>query len=176
MNLTPEQLKEIEERAAKATRGPWHPDGVRDVLKFVDRNFLGEWSQNEWKYDRDNDSIFISHARDDVPSLLEEVKRLQGKLTMERAAVIAIIKEWKDGGAIPDEKRYRDLAEGWYVSDAAHSLNFDKEIARLQEALIEERAAVIAYGEGLRDDWKKFPESDLYEKRARSELKKEGKI
>lgn len=72
--MTEEQLKAIEERAKAATPGPWTPKRLR---------------QNDWhlrgpdgivfaEVEDDADAAFIAHAREDIPALVEEVRRLRG--------------------------------------------------------------------------------------------------
>ena len=94
--LTEEQLKAIEERAAKATPGPWFLDvdgwpyrgGKYDgIVPYWDdqREPPGEgnpYSPSSISFDT---LEFVAHAREDVPALLEEVKRLQEALVEERA-------------------------------------------------------------------------------------------
>jgi len=86
--MTEDELKRIEERESKATKGPWETgDGSpefyhegRDAVVCLDLatiegmavlaklNFhLPNW---------ENDSEFIAHARTDIPALVAEVRRL----------------------------------------------------------------------------------------------------
>jgi hypothetical protein len=65
--MTEEQLKEIEERAARATPGPW--DG-RIGVGGCDYIVKAETRQ---------DATFIASARTDIPALCAEVRRLQAE-------------------------------------------------------------------------------------------------
>jgi hypothetical protein len=80
--MTPERLREIQERAEKATKGPWFPhvtygDGG-GVAFCVDVNKPAQTA----------DMHFIHYARQDIPDLLTEVDRLKAELAgaYERAA------------------------------------------------------------------------------------------
>lgn len=60
--MTPEELKEIKERADKATPGPWSMEHCDYALG----GFL--------------DDLFIAHAREDIPKLVAEIDRLRKAL------------------------------------------------------------------------------------------------
>lgn len=83
--MTPEQLAEIEQRWAKATRGPWeslfpgrivsHPEtcAVRQSETFIDWICQVQTSnQPRWEHD----AIAIASAPTDIALLLAEVRRL----------------------------------------------------------------------------------------------------
>jgi len=87
--MSEDELKAIEERAAQATPGPWKVRGCRtgyDACAIVDADGLPIVQDT----DRDEcthlavqdgaDAAFIAHAREDVPRLCAEVRRLQGEL------------------------------------------------------------------------------------------------
>lgn len=90
--MTEDKLAEIEARASSATPGPWlmehdvwHPvirqsqfDGFGPI---VCREANGD-SGLRWHPNAD----FISHAREDVPALVAEVRRLREALAAEREA------------------------------------------------------------------------------------------
>lgn len=75
------RLKEIEERAAKATPGPWTTAGIdrrpyiSNTLRVQDTNF---W--NLANFINAEDASFIAASRQDITDLLAEVKRLRGLL------------------------------------------------------------------------------------------------
>lgn len=80
------RLKEIEERAERATPGPWKWGGSPRA-QFGAANELtvrsaGEFPHGKWIADvgriqeREANAEFIAHARTDVPDLLAEVRRL----------------------------------------------------------------------------------------------------
>src|SRR5690625_3227909 len=81
------ELKEIRERVAKATKGPWEygaggiysehaksynysMDNTREICCLND----GEYISN---INMDNDANFIAHARGDIPRLLAEIERMR---------------------------------------------------------------------------------------------------
>ncbi|MBX6362018.1 MAG: hypothetical protein IRZ03_18330 [Acidobacterium ailaaui] len=67
------QLIEIEQRAEKATPGPWKVEASTEgdwVLDSRDDVIAGTFVQ-------EGDADFIVHAREDVPALIAEVRRLR---------------------------------------------------------------------------------------------------
>lgn len=69
-----EQLNAIKERVLKATSGPWELDDDKSIWNKEGRNYLGSSSLNQ------SDNEFIANAREDVPTLVAEVERLQKRL------------------------------------------------------------------------------------------------
>ncbi len=99
--MNEQELKEIEARAAAATPGPWEP---QEGTKYLAMGDMGE--EKEYFVIRDGDDIsiccdcstpdgeaspenanFIAHARQDVPALCAEMRRLNGELAMAMDAV-----------------------------------------------------------------------------------------
>jgi hypothetical protein len=90
--MSEEQLWEIEARAAAATPGEWEYDEcecelrayTEDKTGFVRMNPVVYLSQDEdFEYYvnmSDADAEFIGHAREDVPALVAEVRRLRAEL------------------------------------------------------------------------------------------------
>ncbi|WP_345695955.1 hypothetical protein [Kitasatospora terrestris] len=96
--MTDEQLDEIEERAARATPGPWVPvletrgatgggscllvdpvgTGVDDEIYWT--RFIGQREVRSPDAQLDADLDFVAGAREDVPRLLAEVRRLRAAL------------------------------------------------------------------------------------------------
>ena len=71
--LNDEELREIEQRAEKATPGPWKVESSTEgdwVLDNRDDVIAGTFVQ-------EGDADFIAHAREDVPALIAEVRRLR---------------------------------------------------------------------------------------------------
>ncbi len=91
--MTEEQLREIEARAAAATPGPWHPlpshasafenpvtgELVSTVVALAVCDTDGDPVQNGGAEGTPN-AVFIAHAREDVPALIAEVRRLMKAL------------------------------------------------------------------------------------------------
>ena len=75
--MTDEELSEIEARANTATPGPWRLDGLEVVMMGVRERLAvlrrGDLPLGEHVLSAD----FIAHAREDVPRLVAEVKRLR---------------------------------------------------------------------------------------------------
>ena len=85
--MRPEQLAAIRERAHNATKGPWEADLPQvwgpngESVAFVTTHDPGEGSgQPEWEAN----TVFIAHAREDVPALLDLVETLASRLTAVR--------------------------------------------------------------------------------------------
>lgn len=88
--MTDEQLREIEERANAALPGPWsiELDGPDDAMfrpilglfnpnappKSIER-FVFDWMDESLNV-RNHDAAFIAHAREDIPALIAEIRRL----------------------------------------------------------------------------------------------------
>lgn len=68
------RLDEIEKRAEKATKGPWTPTQTGIVQ-------TAHTTRDVWHIPYAAEDIsFIAHAREDIPWLVAEVKRLQAEL------------------------------------------------------------------------------------------------
>ncbi len=79
--MTEQELAEILERAEKATPGPWTAYSSAWMVGsecglIADTN---EYGDSETKASAPN-CAFIAYARDDVPALVAEVKRLRAEL------------------------------------------------------------------------------------------------
>lgn len=92
--LTAETLAAMEARAAAATAGPWaesYVQGERCILTGTVPPLAVPWCHGDALTHENAD--FIAHARDDVPALLAEVRRLTAALDgvrrEERARCIA---------------------------------------------------------------------------------------
>lgn len=81
MGLTDDELYEIEERCNKATKGPW-----KSYIEGRDHESGDSFIQTAGEdiyfsnplFDHNQD--FIAHARQDIPKLIAEIKRLKGEL------------------------------------------------------------------------------------------------
>jgi hypothetical protein len=73
--MTDQELAQIEERCARATKGPWHT--YRKLYVHESRNACIV------KTDYIPNSIFIAHARTDLPRCVEEIKRLREEVRLE---------------------------------------------------------------------------------------------
>lgn len=97
--LTEQQLTDIEARATAATQGPWtveleqcdcsdgycHHGTYVSAIYAADgarRDEIGDFTDADWQ--------FTIHARQDVPALLAEVRRLQTELETANARVNAV--------------------------------------------------------------------------------------
>jgi hypothetical protein len=110
--MTDEELKAIDERASKATPGPWtrgmaqdgesYPDGsgcAGDFYETGDIETAGESPQDICFSAQAADATFIAHARTDIPALLatlrsERAAHAAWKHAAERDARVAV--EWKE--------------------------------------------------------------------------------
>jgi len=100
--MNQKQLNAIKERVTKATPGPWEYDEEdRGIWNKGALNYLGTVTLSHI------DAEFITHARDDVPALVEEVERLR-----------EVVKEFIDYWATTNDAR--PLLE--IVTDASRAL------------------------------------------------------
>lgn len=76
--MTDEELAAIQARADAATTGPWTPFENLGVEIVSPRAVVARMmaASNQWR----GDTYFIAHAREDVPALLAEVKRLRSQI------------------------------------------------------------------------------------------------
>lgn len=77
------RLREMRERAEKATKGPWKANG-KETIEAGCRclscwiHLDGEWAvSNELDELAEADAEFIASSRTDLPALLDEVERLR---------------------------------------------------------------------------------------------------
>lgn len=107
MTITEEELKAIEQRAAAATQGPWRVvrnglggscgvEPVADGCGSLHHRRSGPWEPPVV----DPDDEFIAAAREDVPRLVAEVRRLREAVEWERAGVSPL----PESNAPPEEK------------------------------------------------------------------------
>lgn len=85
--MTDEQLAAIEQRVQAATPGPWRveqKDGDRYLYDTSDTAMMCDMQYYPWAPDEEGDWQFIAHAREDVPALLAEVRRLQALCVAEK--------------------------------------------------------------------------------------------
>lgn len=101
--MTTEQLKAIRERANGATPGPWEfesgdRDGPSDKVIWSPTSMVGRDEEDEpynlvctlpndsygYSHKYYDDGPFLTHARTDVPLLLDEIDRLQALLNEGR--------------------------------------------------------------------------------------------
>ena len=80
------RLEEIEARANAATAGPWSE--TDDYIQKVEPPWSASHDAIAHDVMRDEDRIFIAHARSDIPWLLARIKAL------EKVAVAAFA--WRD--------------------------------------------------------------------------------
>ena len=97
-----EELKEIEERCNKATPGPWRAchEGTCSCSQIWSQSAdvpvaevtRGEWGDTGLPYGKipekiaESNSLFITHAREDIPKLLGYIKELQHEIEMLSAS------------------------------------------------------------------------------------------
>lgn len=75
--LAQAELKAIEQRAEKATKGPWYTAGLWTVLSEKDS---GQMVATMCRLDYEENSNFIAHARTDIPRLLSHIRELEKQL------------------------------------------------------------------------------------------------
>lgn len=86
--MTEDELKAIEARANAARPGPWKKLAAEtDTWLFVDGPVGNITSREYWHCEKEkqptraqdeSDFDFIAHAREDIPALIAEVRRLRG--------------------------------------------------------------------------------------------------
>ena len=126
--LTIEELNAIEARANAATQAPWlvNPDPRKYVLMPLS-------SEEDVLRDRDANAAFCANARDDIPRLVAEVRRLRAELEplqdsvthgwnplMREIAKLSDALDLDDGDwAAADESTLLEQFDPWTVITAA---------------------------------------------------------
>jgi hypothetical protein len=104
--MTNEELAEIEARANAATPGPWN-DTSEGVASEKENYYICECYQNDPDdVIIDADRKFIAHARDDIPNLIAEIKRLR---TGIKCAIEGDVR------TMVDSNQARDVCIGEYL-------------------------------------------------------------
>lgn len=99
MSLSDKDLSDIEARAKSAQTGPWVARKATDLEGWPCAFTTGEDDDgNRWVVETDgvpasqtngataeDDARFVAHARQDVPALVAEVRRLRALLTPKRS-------------------------------------------------------------------------------------------
>lgn len=88
--LTEQELNEIQARADAASPGPWFEHA--DPRKYV---YIPNASDEQVIFDRDKNAQFCAHAREDVPCLVAEVRRLQAKVAMYEKWIAEVVEAYK---------------------------------------------------------------------------------
>jgi hypothetical protein len=83
--MTEEELKTIEARASAASPGPWMRNGKTDAgwrIDDSDPEKVGMWMllNPVGIVPKDANADFIAEAREDVPRLVAEIRRLKAEL------------------------------------------------------------------------------------------------
>lgn len=109
--MTDEQLREIQKRCDAATPGPWR-FWSRDItpLRITDRSgridALLDAGEDARGFNREEDAAFVASARQDIPSLLAEIKILKGNLSAMEAHKSCLLQRLRDAeGALEAEAR-----------------------------------------------------------------------
>lgn len=88
-------LDAIEARANAATPGPWRADesfSIDGTAVFVCRTVPGV--ADYWQGDRDSE--FIAHAREDIPAMAAEIRRLRADVAQLAAVALDAERERLD--------------------------------------------------------------------------------
>ena len=125
--MTPERIAEIRQREQQATKGPWYVEHDADcreygpIIEFpwglvgptnVGAATMGEDYKQRYGHKvseiselTENDAQFLAHARQDIPDLLAEVRRLQAERDRLREALtesLALNINWTETAELQD--------------------------------------------------------------------------
>jgi hypothetical protein len=125
--LTDQQLDDIEARAAAATRGPWRQDDFAEIKSPDGDTIADYWEPTHTS----RNGEFITRAREDVPALLAEIRRLRAA-NAELAQAIRLTREYVGEDLLP-------AVEGWSWYDALrrhapHELPADRDAEAATDA------------------------------------------
>jgi hypothetical protein len=120
--MTPEELSEIEARAEAATPGPWWVEAISDAVRLCigkgrSKVILGRFRPPQLpERETHANVIFCAHAREDIPKLIAEVRRL--RQIIETAARF---RPGNEQNALPEDhsfelnmKRIREMEDAAY--------------------------------------------------------------
>lgn len=99
--MTNDALMEIEARLASATIGPWRTQiAACDHVDAEDHSALkgGDGALVSGCIEWEPDATYIAHAREDIPALIAEVRRLRAERDERDSALIALIAHVEDHG------------------------------------------------------------------------------
>lgn len=118
MMMTDERLAEIEARVAAATSGPWKTTGGQLLARPDADDFDSVLSCCNTD---DGTLAFIAHARDDIPDLIAEVRRLRAPITSAEEAFGAYLDPTSSSGTVGETIWIVGRHEGVY-SDTSYKL------------------------------------------------------
>ena len=115
--MTPEQIEQIEARAAKARKGPWDklsPDDTRinselHEIAITLGDYVADWEQME------RDAAFIRASRTDIPALCAALREAQERVDRMRSAILDYNENLRTAHSIAER-------DGWRTNWAAHQL------------------------------------------------------
>lgn len=130
--MTDDELREIEERAAKATPGPWGADQIYVALRYAKKHDI--WCDAGYddskRMPEEDDAEFIADARADVPALCAEVRRLRAEQRDVAECIAHVVVE------IAELRRLEKLLEAQPgESIAAAATRVTRENSELRDAI-----------------------------------------
>lgn len=144
-------IEAIRARAEAATRGPWKvmwQGNTVPSLQVVNEVFWENPKQikvcSSISPKREADADFISHAREDIPALLAEVKRLQGELDAEHEGLKNILST-----SVP--KLESEIAKSVAINKVLHE-QIAAVTAERDEAVMHMKIIADTYRENVGDD------------------------
>jgi hypothetical protein len=140
-----QRLQEIDERAVKATPGPWSKfteDGsafiCHDELKNPYMGMVADAAQNTFASEQEKlNATFIAHAREDVPALVAEVRRLRAMVETASEAVSELI-----------ALLFHSDMKAVFSMAGVHGFNLGSEYAQAAQQAVAKGRAVIAAAKG----------------------------
>lgn len=99
--MTDANLNEIETRLASATAGPWRTQiAACDHTDAEDHSAVkgGDGALVSGCIEWESDATFIAHAREDIPALIAEVRRLRAERDARDSDISALIAHVEDHG------------------------------------------------------------------------------
>jgi hypothetical protein len=123
-NSDPLDLDAIEARANAASPGPWTQWNEHEFEGPNHEPLTGLYSYEDGGITYERDTIFIAHAREDVPALIAEVRRLRAALA---SRTVETAEEWEYGVLWARERAsgYESDWSGWsWPGDLAGAESF----------------------------------------------------
>ena len=136
--MTDADLENLEALAAAATPGPWEATGpVEDPVDSIVDSDSGLVASTEESARPGEDTAFIAAARDAVPALIAEVRRLRARPWERMREMGFTVDTANDLGVVAERDALRSEVEQLKLGLADEKRQYDEEIARLRRRLFD---------------------------------------
>ena len=126
-------LEAIEERCNEATPGPWTVNEDGGLMASKGYELIGSDGDAVWMMSHD-DAVFIAHAREDIPALIREIRRLRDAVKAFYTGLIGVIETYIT--VTGDAPSQNIIIKKGITSVAEYTREYNREILKVLEGLI----------------------------------------